>query len=268
MSSTYDIGLDTLAPKFTASSSPGFDGDGSTVTNLSPLNVNMTAGTVGYVVYSNGTSGLATEQRLSTTRGGLGVDVSTLTGALISTAGVITAQTVASANTAGAIVARDGSGQSSFSTLVAPTLTQTQGSGSVSSWPSVAKSQTVGSAVASAVDLLGAVQTTNATATSLVSYTLPGTNCVATVKVTVAASTAAAANSLSETYTYRLANVGGVVSGVASKLNNVRSVTAGLAAATTALTTSAGGVITLQVTGIAATTISWACTFDVVSIAA
>lgn len=83
MSSTAEINTSAAvtAPSFTATSTPGFTGNGSGLTGINPGNISLPDDN--YVVITSATGSLTTEQYLSPSRGGTGVDSSAFNGVAV-----------------------------------------------------------------------------------------------------------------------------------------------------------------------------------------
>ncbi len=90
------------APSYTATSTPGFVGDGSGLTNLPASQI--TLNNPDYAVITNGSSQLTTEQYLSTVRGGTGVNSSAFTGVAKVNAGTWSASAVTGSDIASATI--------------------------------------------------------------------------------------------------------------------------------------------------------------------
>src|SRR5436305_1809381 len=102
---SINTGANVTAPTYTATSVPGFTGDGSGLTNVPSGSIVLN--NPNFAVITNASSHLTTEQFLAPVRGGFGINPTTLSGAVTVTAGVIGNTAFTNLNTANALVQRD-----------------------------------------------------------------------------------------------------------------------------------------------------------------
>jgi trimeric autotransporter adhesin len=260
---TQNVGGALTATAITAST--GFIGDGSQLTNLPTV----TLGAANAVVITNGSSQLTTETTLSPVRGGTGGNSSAATGIPHVTAGtwsysgitssdlavgftVTNAQTTAtSANTASAIVARDGSGNFSAGAITSTSLVQTA--------TTVTPNGTTTARSAN-------VQTTNSTATAIVSLTTTNSSVFA-MRVIIACinTTDAAPNTGMISYLVKAATSAGGAVTISGLANYSAILDTNVSAVTSTVTSSGSNNLTVNVTGIAAKTIDWLARVETLS---
>jgi len=234
-------------------------------------------GTANHVVINTAGGALSSEAQLSTARGGLGADFSaTGAGPFIVTAssGAFTATLqYGTASVANTIVQRDGSGNVALGAVTAtsvqtPTITSTGNitltptTGVVLFGTSVINQVPTGIAGSAINSYSASVQTTNATATTLFGLaTTTGNSYYAFVNIS-AANTTSTTDTASYQYHVKFKNIGGTLT--ASLFNLITAADTSLTSATVTAVVS-GTTLNFTVTGIAATTIKWCGSFDIVS---
>ncbi len=261
-----------------AHSATSYTGSGAGLTNI-PVSA-LAGSTPNNVVITNGSGGLTTASTLSTTLGGTGQNFSGVTGPSIVTitSGAAAATLAYSASaTASTIVQRDGSANivgagGTFSSVTTPSIATSSGNLTLSPNSGTTSLGTgtlafAPSAVAGgAVTMTSAnVQTTNATATTLYSFTSAsggthGTSYYFQCAITLA-DTTGGVNTGSYSFNFKAKNIGGTVtiSGLASTESVLDS---GLSTTSVSVTASSAN-IQIQVTGIASTTINWCGQFRI-----
>lgn len=233
---------------FTASSTPGFNGDGSGLTNLSSTSITLS--NPNYAVITNGSSKLATEQFLATSRGGFGINPTTLNGAVVVSGGVIGNLPYTNANTATTLVERDASGNFSANNVTVTQLTES---------PNANGQFSIQSAY---------VSTANATATTLFSLATSsggthGTSYYIVAEITLGNNTNGT-DTGSYQFQFKAKNLNGTVT-VSSIVNQISILDASLTTTSVSVSVSTTNVL-VQVTGVAATTIPWCGKFDIVQV--
>jgi hypothetical protein len=171
------------APSYTATSTPGFTGDGSGLTNVSATNV--TLNNPNYAVITDGSSQLTTEQFLSNVRGGTGADSSAFSGvakvntgtwsaSLITnsdiTPATITGASIASATITGSNIA---SGTVTGTNIGANTITNSNITAATITGASIASATVTGSNIASATVTGSNIASATITGTNIASNTIP-----------------------------------------------------------------------------------------------
>jgi hypothetical protein len=250
MSTTSNIltGAPVTGSSFTATGTPGFIGDGSQLTNLNV--VDLALNHADYAVITDSSSHLTTEQFLATSRGGFGINPTTLSGAVVVNAGVIANVAYTNANTASTIVQRDASGNFTASNVTLTQLIET---------PNANGQTTIQSAY---------VSTAAATATTLlsigtVSGGTHGTTYLITADISLGDVTGGV-NTGSYQFTIKAKNIGGTLT-ISSLINEI-SILDGDLTTTSVSVTNATTNLLIQVVGTAATTIQWCGVFKIVQV--
>jgi len=236
------------ATSFTSSAVPGFIGDGSGLIDISSTSI--TLNNANYPVITNSSKNLTTEQYLATSRGGFGINPTTLSGAITVTSGVIGNTTYTNTNTASTIVQRDASGN-----FIAGNVTVTQ----LISNPATNGQVSIQSAY---------VSTTNATATTLftlgtVSGGPHGSSYLLECEISLA-DTSGGVNSASYYFIFKVKNIGGTLT-LSSIINQVLIYDGTLNTTAVSLSSSSANAL-VQVTGIASTTINWCGLFKIIQV--
>ncbi len=168
------------APSYTATSTPGFVGDGSGLTNLPASQI--TLNNPDYAVITNGSSQLTTEQYLSTVRGGTGVNSSAFTGVAKVNAGTWSASAVTGSDIASATI--------TGSNIAAATIAGSNISAATITGSNISAATITGSNIAS-----GTVTGTNIAATTITDANIATNAAIADTKLATISTAGKVANS-------------------------------------------------------------------------
>ena len=245
---SINTGAAMTAPSYTSTSTPGFTGNGSGLTGLSSTAITLSSPNA--AVITNASSQLSTEAQLATTRGGWGINPTTLSGAVVVTAGTIGNQAYGSTNTASTLVLRDGSGNFSAGNVTVTSLISSPNANAQSS------TQTA------------YVSTANATATTLFTLVTAsggthGTTYFVQGNISLGDVTGGV-NTGTYQFQFKVKNIGGTLT-LSSIINQITILDGGLTATLISLASSTPNV-NVQVTGIASTTINWSGMFFVTQV--
>jgi hypothetical protein len=246
--SSINTGAAVTGPSFTATLTPGFTGDGSSITGI--VGNAITLGSANAAVITGATNHLTTEAQLATTRGGWGINPTTLSGAVVVSAGSITTVAFGSTNTASTLVQRDSSGNFSANNITATEL--------ISS-PNANGQSTIQTSF---------ISTANATATTLFTLVTASAGTHGTTYFVMAdislGDVTGGSNTGSYQFQFKVKNIGGVIT-LSSIINQITILDGGLTSTSVSLASTTPNV-NVQVIGIAATTINWSGMFFVTQV--